>query len=79
MEPRFGQRGWRHLPRPDPGGGLQLLGLAAAGGGGVAVVGARLLADVAQQGQVTRQLLDTGVCNTQHATWIRGLLQPDGS
>ena len=64
MEPRFGQRGWRHLPRPDPGGGLQLLGLAA-GGGGVAVVGARLLADVAQQGQVTRQLLDTGV---QHST-----------
>ena len=79
MEPRFGQRGWRHLSRPDPGGGgLQLLGLAAAGGGGVAVVGARLLADVAQQGQVTRQLLDTGVCNTQHSE-IRGLLQPDGS
>ena len=65
MEPRFGQRGWRHLPRPDPGGGLQLLGLAA-GGGGVAVVGARLLADVAQQGQVTRQLLNTGVRNIQH-------------
>ena len=60
MEPRFGERGWRHLPRPDPSGGLQLLGLAA-GGGGVAGVGARLLADVAQQGHVTRQLLDTGV------------------